>query len=222
MPAPRRGAPARTKPKPPPKPKVQTRLAPEARRRQLLDVAAAVLTEHGIEAVQISTVAERAGVTRPIVYRFFETREALVLAVLEDFADALDAVYREALVRTLGQPVETIARAFVDASCDVVERKGAGPWRMLETRGMGREVGRDGVDLVERFFSPWYERLAEFTGTRRIVVAMQVAGIVAAGRSALDFWIDGHVSREAAVEHATRTVRVLIEEFARGRTERAG
>lgn len=197
-----------------PKPK-RLRLSPDARRRQLLDVAADVLTRHGVEAVQISEVAARAGVTRPIVYRYFPTREALVLAVLEDFGETIDAAYREALRSSMGQPIDEVTRAFVEASCRVIEAKGAGPWRLLESRGVGREIGRAGLELHDRLFSPWLSNLAELSGRSESELAMILAGVVAMGRSALDHWIDGIVSREVAVEHAARGVRALLEEFAR-------
>ena len=101
------------------------RLSPEARRKQLLEVAAAILSEHGVEKVEVKEVAARAGVTRPIVYRFFPTRQALVLALLEDVAEAIDANFRDALVRSIGQPIETISRTFVEASCAAIEAKGS-------------------------------------------------------------------------------------------------
>lgn len=197
-----------------PKPK-RLRLSPEARRRQLLDVAADVLTRHGVEAVQISEVASRAGVTRPIVYRYFPTREALVLAVLEDTGEAIDAAYRRALVSSMGQGMDVISRAFVEASCEVIEEKGAGPWRLLESRGVGRAIGRAGLDLHDRLFTPWLSKLAELSGRSEQELAMVLAGVVAMGRSALDHWIDGVVSRQVAVDHAARGVRALLEEFAR-------
>lgn len=194
----------------------RVRLSPDARRRQLLEVAAEVLTRHGVEAVQISEVATRAGVTRPIVYRYFPTREALVLAVLEDFGEALDAAYRDALLGSMGQGIDVITRAFVEASCRVIEAKGAGPWRLLESRGVGQAIGRAGLELHDRLFSPWLTSLAELSGRSETELAMALAGVVAMGRSALDHWIDGFVPREAAIEHAARGVRALLEEFARG------
>lgn len=195
-------------------PKRGVRMSPEARRRQILEVAAALLSDRGVESVQITDVAEHAGVTRPIVYRFFPTREALVLGVLEDFAAALDSAYRDALVRTLGQPLEAIITEFVAASCDVIEAKGAGAWRLLDSRGIAVTTGRAGLELHDRLFSPWFRQLAEMTGVPEAEIAMIVSAVVAAGRSMLDFWIDGRVPREVAIVNAGRGVRALIVEFA--------
>lgn len=191
------------------------RLSPEARRRQILGVASELLSASGIEAVQITDVADRAGVTRPIVYRFFPTREALVLSILEDFSIALDTAYRDALVRTFGQSLEAIVNEFVVASCDVIEAKGAGAWRLLDSRGIGVTAGRAGLELHDKLFSPWFRQLAEMTGVPEAEIAMIVSAVVAAGRSMLDHWIEGRVSREVAVMNASRGVRALIVEFAK-------
>jgi AcrR family transcriptional regulator len=63
-------------------------------------VAARVLSEDGAPALEITTVAARAGVTRPVVYRFFPTRTALLVGVLEDFESDLVHRYQQALLRT--------------------------------------------------------------------------------------------------------------------------
>ena len=62
----------------------RTRLAPDDRRQQLVETAAAILGSEGVEQVRVPRVADEAGVSRPVVYRFFPNRHALILAVLED------------------------------------------------------------------------------------------------------------------------------------------
>jgi AcrR family transcriptional regulator len=59
------------------------RLAPEIRRRQLLDAALDVLAEGGFDAVTVEAVAHRAGVTRPVVYDLFGDLEGLMLALID-------------------------------------------------------------------------------------------------------------------------------------------
>jgi AcrR family transcriptional regulator len=59
------------------------RLAPEVRRRQLLDAALDVLTEGGFGSVTVEAVAQRAGVTRPVVYDMFGDLEGLMLALVD-------------------------------------------------------------------------------------------------------------------------------------------
>lgn len=201
-----------------PKPVRGIRMSPDARRRQILTVASTLLTAGGIEAVQITEVADYAGVTRPIVYRFFQTREALVLAVLEDFASALDESYRGALVRSIGQPIDTIIREFIAASCDTIEAKGAGAWRLLDARGISATTGVAGLAIHDRLFSPWFRQLEAMTGVPESEMSMIISAVVAAGRSTLDHWIDRRVDREVASANAARAVRAIVVEFARNRS----
>lgn len=67
-----------TKPKP-----NRTRLSPEARRAQLLDMAVSAFAASGIERAVHADVAALAGVSTPTVFKYFPTREALVSAVLD-------------------------------------------------------------------------------------------------------------------------------------------
>jgi AcrR family transcriptional regulator len=59
------------------------RLAPAERRAQLLDAALDVLSDAGFGAVTIEAVAQRAGVTRPVVYDQFGDLDALMVALID-------------------------------------------------------------------------------------------------------------------------------------------
>lgn len=59
----------------------------ERRRSQLIAVAAHIIVTRGIDAVSHASVAELAGVTRPLVYRYFSSREDLLYAVMQAHQD---------------------------------------------------------------------------------------------------------------------------------------
>ncbi len=191
------------------------RVPKDERRRQLLRVAADILTAQGIDHVQITEVAERAGVSRPLVYRLFPTRRALVEALLEDFASQLSVRFSQALAASLPGTLQQITESFVKASCEAIEAHGAGPWLLLDARGTDPELGRLGRTILAQMLKPWQKQLAELTGLpqRRAVNLMWV--VVAAGRAALDGWIEGVMSRRAAIEDATRAVTSLLQAFMR-------
>ena len=66
-----------------PDPKRRTRLSPEVRRDQLLDAAAAVIAGEGTQAMTMERIAEGAGVSKALVYRYFANRSALLLELYE-------------------------------------------------------------------------------------------------------------------------------------------
>lgn len=57
-------------------------LGPERRRPQVLDTALRLAIERGVRGVSMEAVAQKLGVTRPVVYACFESREQLLTALL--------------------------------------------------------------------------------------------------------------------------------------------
>src|SRR5437764_12764065 len=67
------------------------RLGREERRDAILDAAAALVAAGDVEAVSMETVAERAGVSRPLVYKHFANRGELLAALYDREAALLHA-----------------------------------------------------------------------------------------------------------------------------------
>lgn len=68
------------------------RLSRVDRSAQLVTVAAAVFAEHGVTAVSMDAVAERAGVTKPVLYDHFGSRDGLLAAVVQQAGRELRAL----------------------------------------------------------------------------------------------------------------------------------
>lgn len=58
-------------------------MSPEARREQILDSAVTYIVERGLSNFTLENVAARAGVSKPLVYKYFARREDLLKAMLE-------------------------------------------------------------------------------------------------------------------------------------------
>ncbi|MGW0732886.1 TetR/AcrR family transcriptional regulator [Streptomyces sp. NPDC002851] len=72
------------------------RLSVEERRRQLLDAALGLFARRAPEDVSIDDVAEAAGVSRPLVYRYFPGgKQQLYEAALRSAADELEQCFEE-------------------------------------------------------------------------------------------------------------------------------
>jgi len=69
----------------------RTRLAPELRREQLLDLGAELFAAEPYERVHIERVAEMAGVSRGLLYHYFPTKGAFFAALVERSVDHLRA-----------------------------------------------------------------------------------------------------------------------------------
>jgi AcrR family transcriptional regulator len=65
------------------------RLKGSERREQLLQVATGLFAARGYEAATTASIAETAGITEPVLYRHFESKKALYLAVLRASSNQL-------------------------------------------------------------------------------------------------------------------------------------
>ena len=73
------------------------RLPRHERRRQLLDAALEVFVSQGYHAAAMDEIAERAGVSKPVLYQHFPGKLELYLALLDESVDTLVAKVRDAL-----------------------------------------------------------------------------------------------------------------------------
>ena len=110
-----------THPEPTPRPRA-VRLAPDQRRPEILDAAFAVFLRHGYFGSSMDEIAREAGVSKPVVYGCFATKDDLFVAllareeqrVLGEIAAALpqrpDLDPRRALADGLGGFLGAVAR----------------------------------------------------------------------------------------------------------------
>ncbi|GAA4748188.1 TetR/AcrR family transcriptional regulator [Gordonia alkaliphila] len=69
----------------------RTRMSPQQRRRQLLDLGEELATEQPLETVTIEAVAERAGVSRALIFHYFESKQDFHLALVQEWAEEMQA-----------------------------------------------------------------------------------------------------------------------------------
>jgi AcrR family transcriptional regulator len=65
------------------------RLPAPARREQILDVAVQVFARNGFHGTSMNDVADAAGVTKPVLYQHFDSKQALYLALLAEVGNRL-------------------------------------------------------------------------------------------------------------------------------------
>src|SRR5919107_354998 len=113
------------------------RLAPEERRRLIVEAAGRLFGERGYDGTRLDGVAAAAGVTKPVLYRHFADKTALYLALLErhraDLGSFAGAIPAEG-------PLEVRLRAVLAVWLDYVQAHSYA-WRMLfRDTGGGEEV----------------------------------------------------------------------------------
>lgn len=125
------------------------RLSPALRREQLLDSAIALAAGGDIAAISVEEVAAHAGVSEGLLYHYFSTKQALVVAAVRRAADAFIDDLRAAAV---GSPLERLT-AGLGAYLDHVQAQPTG-WRALlhantaDLAEIGAEVEQESLRLA--------------------------------------------------------------------------
>lgn len=158
---------------------VRRRLSPEDRRNQILDCARQVIVEHGLSTLTMERLAAQAGVSLPLIYKYFDTRLQLLQALLireykafrKSFvaAETTHGSYRDALRGY----VEVNFRQFSDGDILGILLGQADVRQVVDDRERSRYAPFFIKELANEFDIP--PRLAE-----KIVVMASGASIAAA------------------------------------------
>jgi len=171
------------------------------RERQLLDVAAEIVGEDGVEKLSMAGLAERAGVSRQLVYTHFSDLESLVRALLLDRLSAVDTHIAVALAKRPGQAEPAIrfaTRAFLslEASDRRIMRA-----LLVQAGNPRHELSTVAAALRERMIDRWVPVIGEDQPTGAgLPSRAQVWAIINALFGLGDMVDDETVSSDQAVE----------------------
>jgi AcrR family transcriptional regulator len=174
-------------------------------REDLLDAAERVVLRDGPQA-SMNAIAAEAGITKPILYRHFEDKAGLYVALADRHIETLVALLSEALRRPLPRRERT--EAAIDAWLRLVEGNPA-LYRFLVHRGQAEEPEvRNRVALFQRRLG---DALADgivaelgLAEGERPKAQAWAHGIVGMVQAASDWWLDERpFERAALARHLT-------------------
>jgi AcrR family transcriptional regulator len=126
------------------------------REEQLLEVAERVFAEQGYQGASIEDIARAAGVTRPVIYDHFGSKENIYLACVRRARGELERLFDEA-AGTNKDPGDQLWGG-INAYLEFVERHGRA-WDVLFGQG-GAVAGAAGQELMRQRFAT-VERIAQ-------------------------------------------------------------
>jgi len=97
------------------------RLTGQERRQRILDAAADAFALDGYHATSTREIAARAGITKPVLYDHFPSKQRLYIELIEGARDEL--TMRGAAAMRSGAPAEARVRAAIDAFFAYVEAR---------------------------------------------------------------------------------------------------
>jgi AcrR family transcriptional regulator len=191
----------------------RTRLSPDERQQQLLRVTSEIIAADGVDNVRIPYVAAAAGVTRPVVYKFFPNRHALIKGVLEEFREDFASRTPDIVDTEAEADIGSIARAFIDAACDTIEAKGSGGWQLVRSVGPDQEISAISKEFRGQLVEPWLVPLRELTGVTEIEAQALSDMMLSGAGEILQRWIDGEFSRQEVAALLERIILAVLIEF---------
>jgi TetR/AcrR family transcriptional repressor of bet genes len=106
-----------------------TRVAPEVRRRQLIDATLVCIERSGISGLTLGEVAAEAGLAQGIVNLHFQSKDNLLNETLRSLADQYEATVAEALAGAGPEPADRLAAVVAaDFSPAVCNRRSLAVW----------------------------------------------------------------------------------------------
>jgi AcrR family transcriptional regulator len=179
-----------------------TRLPRSARRRQLLAAAQRVFVAHGYHAAAMDDIAERAGVSKPVLYQHFPGKLELYLALLDEQAEALAAAVHDALAAT--EDNRARVHGVLSAYFDFVGRDDDGAFRLIFETDLGNDPAvRERVAAVsEQTMRAVADTVAADTGLDRASAELLSTALTGAAQVAARWWLANErpVSKTTAIE----------------------
>jgi len=183
-----------------------SRLPRHERRRQLLDAALEVFVSQGYHAAAMDDIAERAGVSKPVLYQHFPGKLELYLALLDESVGTLVDTMRDALGSNLEDPKQRVAATF-GAYFEYVGGKGQAYRLIFESDLSNEPAVRERLEEVQHQCAEMVSRaVREDAGLSADEAHLLSVGLVGMAQVTARYWLStrDHIPREAAEQLVAR------------------
>jgi len=182
-----------------------TRLPRLARRRQLLDAALEVFVARGYHAAAMDEIAERAGVSKPVLYQHFPGKQELYLALLDESVERLiDAV--AAALRSTADNRQRVNATFAAYFGYVAEHSGT--FRLVfESDFTSEPAVRERLDAADRLCADMISQvIKEDAGLGDDEAHLLSIGLLGMAQVSARYWLGtlGTIPRETAEQLVSR------------------
>lgn len=189
----------------------RTRLTPEQRRSQLLDLGVRLLATRSLDELSIDLLAEEAGISRGLLYHYFGNKHAFHEAVVRRAADDL---IEQTAPPSDGEPMVRLV-ASLAAYVDYVVANHEGYLSLVKAAAGGNETLRE---IYEEARSALNGRIFRDDAQGEIIPETPVTRLVVRGWSAMVeelvlSWIadPGELSREQVLDILAASLPAIVE-----------
>ena len=181
--------------------RVTPRLSRSARRLQLMSAAKSAFVTQGYHAAAMDDIADRAGVSKPVLYQHFPSKLELYLALLNESADEMVRLVRVALSATTDnhQRVDNAVAAYFTFVADNGQA-----YRLIFESDLREqlEVERIVERATDDCISAITDTITADTGVDVERARLLASGMVGLSQVSARYWLQQspHVSRPEAIE----------------------
>jgi AcrR family transcriptional regulator len=182
-----------------------TRLPRQERRRQLLDAALEVFVSQGYHAAAMDDIAERAGVSKPVLYQHFPGKLDLYLALLDQSVDELVASVHAALAST-GDNKQRVAATFT-AYFEYVAGEGQAFRLVFESDLSNETAVRERLERGQQECAQMISQMvSQDAGLDEDEAQLLSVGMVGLAQVTARYWLTtrDHIERETAEQLVAR------------------
>jgi AcrR family transcriptional regulator len=177
-----------------------SRLPRDERRGQLLGAASEIFVDRGYHAAGMDEIAERAGVSKPVLYQHFSSKLELYLAVLAQHVDNLVSGVRQAL-RTTTDNRQRL-RAAVQAFFDFIEHDSQGYRLIFENDYVTEpQVAAQVKVATESCTDAVFDLISRDSGLEAHRARMIAVGLVSVSVDSARYWLNNErpITKDDAV-----------------------
>ncbi|MBB3035667.1 TetR/AcrR family transcriptional regulator [Hoyosella altamirensis] len=178
-----------------------TRLPRGARRAQLLNAASDVFASQGYHAAGMDEIAERAGVSKPVLYQHFPSKLDLYLAVLQAHVEKLISGVRQALRSTTHNKQRLYAAVM--AFFDFVDNDTQGYRLIFQSDALSDPSVQERVEQAsEDCIDAVFDLVSHDSGLDPYRARMLAVGLVGVSQVNARYWLEANrpISKSDAVE----------------------
>ncbi len=184
------------------------RLSRDERLCQLLDVSWQLINTEGTDALTLGRLADAAGVTKPVVYDHFGTRNGLLAALYQDFDLRQTAVMDAAIAAsnpTLKDKADVIASSYVEC----VLTQGREIPGVLAALGGSPELAAVKRQYQKAFLEKCQTILAPYAGSQGVSLASLWA-MLGAADALSQAAVTGDISEQQARDELQETILAMV------------
>lgn len=172
-----------------------------ARRAQLIEAALESFVAQGYHVAAMDDIAERVGISKPVLYRHFPGKLDLYRAALDQAVEKIIAGTREALVSTAGNKQRVTAAMHAFYKYVASEH---GEFRLVFESDLTNEASvRELIDRATRECSNLIARLIHAdTGLPDAACQLLAAGLVGMAQVSARFWLQAGPGDNGGIDQA--------------------